>query len=447
MMIRRWPGIVIFALMLGAFAFPVRSAEVGDDRGFAAVKEAFGQIRANYVDEIDDAKVIDAAIKAMLKVPGIDPRSIAGNDGPDTAGNTEQILGRLESSFKKIQADDAGAIETQKLVDFAIFGMITALDPHTQYIDPPKWRDNLAALQLGGVGLNLTIDAGEVGVVSAIENGPAQKAGIVAGDRIVAIDRAPVAGLPLPQVVARLRGPLDSRILLTVSRGKKPIEFAVTRATVHPQNVFVRRYDDFGYIVLTGFGELTQPNLKIAIEKLQSGAGKDKLRGYILDLRNNAGGFLDAVVSIAGGFLGNGLVATTRSRDHETQRFEANSRDLTGGKPIVVLINGGTAAGAEIVASALQEHHRATIVGARSAGAGTIQTVIALGEGNGALRLTTSRIYTSAGQPLDQHGVSPDFAVEQPAPSLNTRPADPAAPESIVQDRQFQFALNVLKKK
>jgi carboxyl-terminal processing protease len=421
--------VFIVAMALGAGASPARSAEA--DQAFAAVKEAFDHIRSDYIDVVDDAKVLRAAIKAMSDA--LDARSTPGSSPG---------LGDVEHAFDMIVM--TAPIEPEKLADAAIAGMLDSLDPQSQYIDPPKWRQQLAAPQSGSVGLNLARDAGVVRVAGAIENGPADTAGVVAGDTLVAIDHAPITGLALADVVAKLRGPLKSEIVLTLVRGRgKPVDITLVRAPVYQQSVYSGFQDGIGYLLITRLTEQTPPKLKAAIGKIQAATdAAARLRGFVIDLRDNSGGLLEVAVAVARVFLDRGLIATTTARGRETQRFEANAKDLIEGKPIVVLINEHTAAGAEIVASALQLQHRAVVMGARSAGAGTIQTIIPLGDGHGALRLTTSRIATASGSLLEGSGVIPEIAVAQPL----TDAAAGSGAAKPPQDAQLQSAMDFLRR-
>jgi carboxyl-terminal processing protease len=429
--------IAIVAMALCAAAFPAGGAQPGTDRAFAAVRDAFEHIRSDYVDTVEDATVLRAAIKGMLDAFDLHLIDTADVWRPATPSDIPG-LGDVDSAIDKIAI--RGTIEPEQLAHAAIAGMLGALDRQSQYIDPKKWREIVPPPRSGGVGLNLAMDAGVVRVASAIEDGPADKAGVVAGDILVALDGAPIAGLALADVVAKLRGTLDSEIVLTLSRGRgKPIDITVVRAPVYQQSVYSGLKDGVGYLLLTRLSEQTPQNLKAAIGKIQAAAGSQRLRGYVIDLRDNSGGLLEVAVMVTRSFLESGLIATTTARGRETQRFEADAQDLTKAKPIVVLINERTAVGAEIIAGALQQQqHRAVIIGAPSAGAGTIQTIFPLGDGNGALRLTTSRVATASSHPLDGNGIVPDIAVTQSQAAVPgvTKPA---------QDLQLQSAMNFLR--
>ena len=259
------------------------------------------------------------------------------------------------------------------------------------------------------------MEDGLIKVVSPIDDTPAAKAGIKPGDFIAAIDNVPVQGMALNDAITKMRGPAGSKITLTILRNgaKKPFDLTLTRAIVQVDSVKWRREGDVAYIRLTGFNEQTDPGLQKAVRDLKKEIGP-ALKGYVLDLRNNPGGLLDQAISVSDDLLNSGEIVSTRGRHAEdTQRYDAKAGDITGGKPIVVLINGGTASASEIVAGALQDHRRATVLGMTSFGKGSVQTVIPLGDGGGALRLTTARYYTPSGHSIQARGIIPDIAVAQ----------------------------------
>jgi len=276
--------------------------------------------------------------------------------------------------------------------------------------------------EFGGLGIEVTMEQGSgvVKVVSPIDDTPAAKAGILANDIITHLDDEAVQGLTLNQAVEKMRGPVNTKIKLRVMRkgAEKPLEIAITRDIIRVRSVRSRTEgDDVAYIRITQFNEQTTEGVKKMIGDLTSQIPADKLRGFVLDLRNNPGGLLDQAISVSDIFLDRGEIVSTRGRNvEETQRFNARAGDLTKGKPIIVLINGGSASASEIVAGALQDHKRATVLGTRSFGKGSVQTIIPLGAGNGALRLTTARYYTPSGKSIQAKGISPDIEVLQDVP-------------------------------
>ncbi|MFZ4758946.1 MAG: S41 family peptidase, partial [Burkholderiaceae bacterium] len=269
----------------------------------------------------------------------------------------------------------------------------------------------------GGLGIEVTMEEGLIKVVTPIDDTPAAKAGVQANDLITKLDEDQVQGLTLNQAVEKMRGPVNTKIKLTIMRKgqDKPLELTLTRDVIRVRAVRSEvKGDDVGYIRMTQFNEQTTDGLKKAIVDINAKISKDKLKGYILDLRNNPGGLLDQAISVSDAFLEKGEIVSTRGRNaEETQRFNARAGDLTGGKPVIVLVNGGSASASEIVAGALQDHRRTTVIGTRSFGKGSVQTIIPLGSGNGALRLTTARYYTPSGRSIQAKGITPDFLVEE----------------------------------
>jgi carboxyl-terminal processing protease len=273
--------------------------------------------------------------------------------------------------------------------------------------------------EFGGLGIEVTMEDGLIKVVAPIDETPAAKAGILANDIITKLDDEQVQGLTLNQAVEKMRGPVNTKIKLTIMRKgqPKPIEISITRDIIRVRAVRSRVEDDVGYIRITQFNEQTTDNLKKALNDLQNQIPADKLKGYVVDLRNNPGGLLDQAISVSNAFLDRGEIVSTRGRNaEETQRFSARAGDLTKGKPVIVLINGGSASASEIVAGALQDHKRATLLGTRSFGKGSVQTIIPLGAGNGALRLTTARYFTPSGKSIQAKGITPDIEVLQDVP-------------------------------
>jgi carboxyl-terminal processing protease len=275
--------------------------------------------------------------------------------------------------------------------------------------------------EFGGLGIEVTMEDGLIKVVAPIDDTPAAKAGVMANDIITMLDDEAVQGMTLNQAVDKMRGPVNTKIKLTIMRKgvEKPVVLSITRDIIRVKSVRSHSEgSDVGYIRITQFNEQTTDGLKQSIADLKNQLGADKIKGYVLDLRNNPGGLLDQAISVSNAFLNKGEIVSTRGRNSdETQRFNARPNgDLTGGKPLIVLINGGSASASEIVAGALQDHKRATLVGTRSFGKGSVQTIIPLGAGNGALRLTTARYYTPSGRTIQAKGIVPDIEVLQDVP-------------------------------
>jgi carboxyl-terminal processing protease len=297
--------------------------------------------------------------------------------------------------------------------------MLNGLDPHSSYMDPKSFRDMQVEThgEFGGLGIEVTMEDGLLKVVAPIDDTPAAKAGIRAGDIISHIDDEAVQGLALNQAVEKMRGPVNTKIKLKILRNgvDKPLDVAITRETIRVRSVRGRTDgDDVGYVRITQFNEQTADGLRKAINDITSQLGANRVKGYVIDLRNNPGGLLDQAISVSDAFLERGEIVSTRGRDpEETQRFNARPGDLTKGKPVIVLINGGSASASEIVAGALHDHRRATLVGTRSFGKGSVQTIIPLGSGKGALRLTTARYFTPSGRSIQAKGISPDIEVLQ----------------------------------
>ena len=337
------------------------------------------------------------------------------------AADTYRQLGLFRDVFERVRADYVEKPDDGKLIESAINGMLAGLDPHSSYMDPKSMREMQVQTrgEFGGLGIEVTMEEGLVKVVAPIDDTPAAKAGIMANDIITHIDDKQVQGLTLDQAVEKMRGPANTKTKLKIVRKgqDKPIEVSITRKIIHVSSVRGRlEGDDIGFIRVTQFSEQTSDTFKKAIADLSTQSG-NKLRGFIVDLRNNPGGLLDQAISVSDAFLEKGEIVSTRGRvASETQRFNAHAGDLTKGKPVIVLINGGSASASEIVAGALQDHKRATVVGTRSFGKGSVQAIIPLGSGNGALRLTTARYFTPSGRSIQAKGISPDIEVLQDVP-------------------------------
>ncbi|KQU50207.1 peptidase S41 [Bosea sp. Leaf344] len=322
--------------------------------------------------------------------------------------------------FEKIRTDYVEKPDEQKLIEAAINGMVSSLDPHSAYLDSKSFRDMDTDMrgQFGGLGIEVTMEEGVLKVAKPIRDTPASKAGILTNDIIRQIDDTEVKGLSLTQAVEKMRGIINTQVKLKIERPGKPepLEFTLTRSTIVVPAVEERVEADVGYIRIGTFSEQTYEGLRKAIDKVNTEVGADKIKGYVIDLRNNRGGRLDQSVLVSDAFLERGKIVSTRGRNaEETQVFNAKAGDLAKGKPVVVLINGSSASAAEIVAGALQDHKRATVMGTRSFGKGSVQTVIPLG-GNGGLRLTTARYYTPSGTSIQAKGITPDVEVLQEIP-------------------------------
>jgi carboxyl-terminal processing protease len=339
-----------------------------------------------------------------------------------TASSDYRSLELFGKVFDIVRADYVDRPDDAKLIASALQGMLSGLDPHSSYMDAKNFRDMQVDTngQFGGLGMEVTLSGGLIKVVSPIDNTPASKAGILAGDVITQVDDQPVKGIALDRVVAKLRGPVGSQVRLEISRKSdpNPIHVTLTRETIKIQSVKDHAEgNDVGYVRITQFNDLTTDELKAALKNLAKRLAEPKVKGYILDLRNNPGGLLDQAVSVSDAFLNQGEIVSIRGRaPDESQRFDAKPGDLIHGKPLIVLINGGTASAAEIVSGALQDHKRATILGTRSFGKGSVQTIIPLGPGNGALRLTTARYFTPSGRSIQAQGITPDIEVAEQVP-------------------------------
>jgi carboxyl-terminal processing protease len=367
--------------------------------------------------------LIGAVAGAALSLLATQPRLMLVGASAKAAGgaDTYRQLNLFGDVFERVRADYVEKPEDAKLIEAAINGMLNGLDPHSSFMDSKSYRDMQVQTkgQFGGLGIEVTMEQGLVKVVAPIDETPAARAGIMAGDIITHLDDEQVQGLTLNQAVEKMRGAVNTKIRLKIMRSgqDKPIEVSITREIIMVRSVRSRPEGDVGYIRITQFNEQTNEGLKKAVSDLAAQIPAEKLKGYVIDLRNNPGGLLDQAISVSDAFLERGEIVSTRGRNaEETQRFNARSGDLTKGKPVIVLINGGSASASEIVAGALQDHKRATIVGTRSFGKGSVQTIIPLGSGNGALRLTTARYFTPAGRSIQAKGISPDIEVQQDVP-------------------------------
>jgi carboxyl-terminal processing protease len=328
---------------------------------------------------------------------------------------TYRLLTLFGDVFERVRAEYVEPVNDRDLIENAINGMLTGLDPHSNYMNTKAFRDMQVQTrgEFGGLGIEVTQENGFIKVISPIDDTPASRAGVKPGDLILALDGKTVQGLTLNDAVDKMRGPPNSKIKLTIRREGQdaPLDLALTREVIRIQVVKSHlEGNDIGYIRVTSFNEQTEAGLHKALTALKQQSG-DKLRGIVLDLRNNPGGLLDQAVAVSDDFINQGEIVSTRARHpDESQRWNAKSGDIVNGLPMVVLINGGSASASEIVAGALQDHQRAILLGTRSFGKGSVQTVIPL-PGNGAMRLTTARYYTPSGRSIQGLGITPDVEV------------------------------------
>jgi len=367
--------------------------------------------------------LLSAAAGAAATLFITQPRaSLMGSTARAAAADTYRQLNLFGDVFDRVRSDYVEKPDDKKLVESAISGMLAGLDPHSSYMDAKSFKDMQVQTrgEFGGLGIEVTMEDGLIKVVSPIDDTPASKAGILANDIITNLDDEAVQGLTLNQAVDKMRGPVNTKIRLKIVRKgvDKPIEVTLTRDNIRVRAVRAKvEGGDIAYIRVTSFNEQTTEGLKKEMANLQQQIGADKVKGYIVDLRNNPGGLLEEAVSVSDTFLDRGEIVSTRGRNpEETQRRVAKAGDLAKGKPVVVLINGGSASASEIVAGALQDQKRATLIGTRSFGKGSVQTIIPLGSGNGALRLTTARYFTPSGKSIQAKGITPDIEVMQDVP-------------------------------
>jgi carboxyl-terminal processing protease len=365
--------------------------------------------------------LLSAAAGAALTLIAIQPRLVFDGSARAAAGDAYRQLSLFGDVFERVRSDYVERPDDNKLIESAINGMLAGLDPHSSYMDAKSLQDMQTSVtgRFGGLGMEVTMEDGLVKVVAPIDETPAARAGIMANDLISHIDDEPVQGLTLNQAVEKMRGAPNTKVKLKIVRkgADKPIEISLTRDIIRVRSVRANlQGEDVAYIRISQFSEQTTDGVRRALGELSAQAG-DKLKGFIIDLRNNPGGLLDQAITVSESFLERGEIVSTRGRNaEETQRFNARNRDMTKAKPVIVLINGGSASASEIVAGALKDHKRATILGTRSFGKGSVQTIIPLGSGNGALRLTTARYFTPSGSSIQAKGIMPDIEVLQDVP-------------------------------
>ncbi|MDO6967062.1 S41 family peptidase [Rhizobium alvei] len=359
----------------------------------------------------------------------------AGLPAEAASSSTYKQLSIFGEVFERVRAQYVTPPDEEKLVESAISGMLSSLDPHSSYMNAKDADDMRTQTkgEFGGLGIEVTMENELVKVITPIDDTPASKAGVMAGDLISKIDGTDVRGLKLEEAVDKMRGEVGTPIKLTILRkgADKPIELEIKRDIIAVQAVKYRVEGDVGYLRVISFTEKTYTDLKRAIEKIQAQVPNDKLKGYVLDLRLNPGGLLDQAINVSDAFLNKGEIVSTRGRiESEARRFTATEGDLSNGKPVVVMINGGSASASEIVSGALQDLKRATVLGTRSFGKGSVQTIIPLGD-NGALRLTTALYYTPSGKSIQGTGITPDIKVEQPIPQDLQGKIEKAAESSL----------------
>lgn len=328
---------------------------------------------------------------------------------------TYRLLALFGDVFERVRAEYVEPPSEEEMIEAAITGMLAAMDPHSSFLNAKSFKDMQVNTrgEFGGLGIQVTMEEGFVKVISPIDDTPAFRAGIESGDIITHLDGESVQGLTLTQAVDKMRGKVGSDIRLSLVReGREPFDVTITRSVIKITSVRSRVEEKIGYVRITSFNEQTDKGLERAIKKIKDEVG-DELQGIVLDLRNNPGGLLDQAIAVSDAFLDRGEIVSTRSRKPEdTQRFNARTGDLASGLPVVVLINNGSASASEIVAGALQDHRRAVILGTKSFGKGSVQTIMPL-SGNGAMKLTTARYYTPSGRSIQAKGVEPDILVKQ----------------------------------
>jgi carboxyl-terminal processing protease len=390
---------------------------------FEPFNQAISLVQKNFVESRNEKDLFAAAASAMTRAfPPVQQITGAGQQALWSTTTGDTAKGDLNSVYDTalaIMNERPSNSEDPHIVEVAINGALASLDPHSSYMNPEAFRDMQTQTRgsFGGLGIEVTMEDGLIKVVSPIDESPAARAGILPNDLIASIDDASVQGLTLTQAVEKMRGPVNSRVKLRIIRPKveKPIEMTVVRDTIRVRAVRWRvEASDIGYVRITSFNQQTNEGFKQAVAGITTQVANDNLKGYILDLRNNPGGLLSEVLSVADELLERGEIVSTRGRNaQDNQHFNAKPGDLAKGKRILVLINGGTASGTEILAGALQDNKRATVIGTRSFGKGSLQTIIPLGADRGALRLTTSRYFTPSGTSIQAKGITPDIEVLQ----------------------------------
>jgi carboxyl-terminal processing protease len=394
--------------------------------------------------------------------------------GDNNRQETYKQLNLFGDVFQRVQEQYVDGVSDKELIESAISGMLQSLDPHSSYLSPESYKDMQVKTKgtFGGLGIEITMEDGFVKVVSPIDDTPAANAGMKSGDLIIGIDGESIKGLTINEAVSKLRGPVNSKVTITVVRDKEdPFEIEIVRDVIKIRSVKHEVINEIGYVRLTTFSDTTTSGMEKSINEIRKELG-DKFQGLILDLRNNPGGLLNQSISVADSFLDQGEIVSTQGRkEDDTSRIFAKKGDLIGGKPLIVLINSGSASASEIVAGALKDHGRAIIVGTRSFGKGSVQSIIPL-PGNGAMRLTTARYYTPSGISIQAKGIEPDIKVEagmtetKKEPNQNRREenlrgaldkqelesneqknkkSDASPVEKLLQDNQISRAVDLIK--
>lgn len=387
-------------------------------------------------------KMMIAAVCGTL-AGGVITTQVAGpliaQDATKNASVYEQ-LDLFGDIFERIRAQYVEEVDSKALIEAAINGMLTSLDPHSSYLDVKAFDDMTTQTrgEFGGLGIEVTQEDGYIKVVSPMDGTPADAAGIKSGDFITQVDGEAVQGLTLDEAVDKMRGPIGSEIVITVVREgvAEPFDVSIIRDTIKLVAVKSRLVGNIGVLRITTFNDQTYPGVEDGIKKLAKEAGgMDKINGFVIDLRNNPGGLLKQAILTSDAFLNEGEIVSTRGRNaNDSSRENATPGDLAEGKPIVVLINGGSASASEIVTGALQDHRRAIVVGTKSFGKGSVQTLIPL-KGEGAMRLTTARYYTPSGRSIQALGVMPDIVVNQPVVDPAVEGTEAKAAEDATKQR------------
>lgn len=385
-------------------------------------------------------------ISLYLLIEGKDYSSVVAKEQESDTLIYEQLdlFGKI---FERIREEYIEEVSTKDLVEAAINGMLTSLDPHSSYLAPDDFEDMRTQTkgEFGGLGIEVTQDEGYIKVITPMDDTPAFDAGIEAGDFITSVDGKSLLGLTLNEAVDLMRGPVGSEIIITVVREgfDDPFDVSIIRDIIKITAVKSRRVGDSIVLRISAFNKQTYPNLKNGLSKeIKAAGGLSNVNGIVLDLRNNPGGLLSEAISVSDAFLDKGEIVSTRGRNlNDSQRYNARRGDLSKGKPIVVLINNGSASASEIVAGALQDHKRAVIVGQKSFGKGSVQTIIPV-QGDGAMRLTTSRYYTPSGRSIQALGVSPDIIVKQPSRKPNKKTDSEETKRPVRSEADLRGSLN-----
>ena len=387
-------------------------------------------------------KILIAALCGTV-AGGILTTQVAGPLIAQDASKNASVYEQLDlfgDIFERVRAQYVEEVDSKELVEAAINGMLTSLDPHSSYLSAKDFEEMNTQTrgEFGGLGIEVTLEEGYVKVVAPMDGTPADQAGIKSGDFITAVNGEAIQGLTLDQAVEMMRGPVGSEIVITVVREgvDEPFDVSIIRDTIKLVAVKSRLVGSTGVLRITTFNDQTFPGVEEGIRKLaEEAGGMDKINGFVIDLRNNPGGLLKQAILTSDAFLNEGEIVSTRGRNaDDSSRENATAGDLAEGKPIVVLINGGSASASEIVTGALQDHHRAIVVGTKSFGKGSVQTLIPL-KGEGAMRLTTARYYTPSGRSIQSLGVMPDIVVNQPVVDPNAEGTETQAAEEATRQR------------